>query len=169
MGTFTPRQPALPMSQPAALIATWFGVGLRRPASGTWGSLAALPFGALLMWVGGPALLLAATVVVFGLGCWAGDLYERADTGKDPGAVVIDEVAGQWLVLLAVPLSWPAYLLAFLLFRILDIAKPWPASWADSRVSGGLGIMLDDVLAAAWGLAALLLFNMFMGWPEFML
>jgi phosphatidylglycerophosphatase A len=158
------RRPALPLSDPATLIATWFGTGLLRPFPGTWGSIAALPFAALLAWLGGPTLLLAATVVVCGLGVWAGDRYEAAGKVKDPSAVVIDEVAGQWLVLLAAPVTWQGYLFGFVVFRIVDILKPWPASWADREVQGGLGIMLDDLLAAAYG--ALVMFATAWFWPE---
>ena len=68
---------------------------------------------------------------------------------------MIDEVAGQWLVLVAAPLDPLAYAVAFLLFRIFDIWKPWPVRWADCRVKGGLGIMLDDLLAAVYAVAAL--------------
>jgi len=68
----------------------------------------------------------------------------------DPGAIVIDEVAAQWLVLLPVPLDPLSYAVAFLLFRLFDIWKPWPVGWLDRRVHGGLGIMLDDLLAAVY-------------------
>jgi phosphatidylglycerophosphatase A len=71
--------------------------------------------------------------------------------------VVIDEVAAQWLVLAAAPPHLLAYAAGFVLFRIADIVKPWPASWADRAVHGGLGIMLDDILAAVYAVIALLL------------
>ncbi len=150
---------ALPLRHPACLLATWFGIGLLRPAPGTWGSLAALPLAWAIVYFGGPYALAAATAVVFALGCWAGGVYEKAGGGKDPGVVVIDEVAGQWLVLIAAPLDPVFYLAGFLLFRLCDITKPWPAGWADRRVDGGLGIMLDDVLAALYGLAAIAAFR----------
>ena len=153
-----PRTP-LPFSHPACLLATWFGAGLLRPAPGTWGSLAALPLAWVLVYFGGPYALVAATIVVFVLGCWAGDVYEKAGGGKDPGMVVIDEVAGQWLVLIAAPLDLWYYFAAFALFRLCDITKPWPASWVDRHVHGGLGIMLDDVLAALYGLGAIVAFR----------
>ncbi len=147
------RKPPLPLSHPACLLSTWFGAGLLRPASGTWGSAAALPFAWVFLWFGGPWLLLVAAGVVFAIGCWAADVYEKADGGKDPGAVVIDEVAGQWLVLVAAPLNPLAFFVGFFLFRLLDVLKPWPASWADKQVKGGFGIMLDDILAALYALA----------------
>lgn len=149
----------LPAWHPAFWLATWFGSGLLKPAPGTWGSLAALPFAWLFMWVGGIWLLLTAVVVVSLIGWWASDCYVRRRGGSDPGEVVIDEVAGQWLVLLAAPLDPWYYAAGFVLFRIVDIAKPWPARWADRSLHGGLGIMLDDILAAGYGLLALWLFR----------
>lgn len=74
----------------------------------------------------------------------------RLSNSHDPGPVVIDEVAGQWLTLALVPPDWLYYVLGFALFRLADIFKPWPASWADKKVDGGLGVMLDDVLAAVY-------------------
>ncbi len=150
---------ALPLSHPACLLATWFGSGLLRPAPGTWGSLAALPFAWIIAYFGGPIALATATVLVFALGCWAGGVYERAGGDKDPGVVVIDEVAGQWLVLIAAPLDPWYYFAGFVLFRICDIFKPWPANWADRKLSGGLGIMMDDILAALYGAAAIAAFR----------
>jgi phosphatidylglycerophosphatase A len=73
----------------------------------------------------------------------------------DPGAVVIDEVAGQWLTLTVAPLEPLAYLLGFVLFRIADVLKPWPASWLDRRVGGAFGVMIDDVAAAIYAGAVL--------------
>ena len=69
---------------------------------------------------------------------------------------MIDEIAGQWLVLMAAPLDPLAYALAFLLFRVFDTWKPWPARWADRHVKGGLGIVLDDLLAAVYAVLVLL-------------
>ena len=75
---------------------------------------------------------------------------------EDPSLVVIDEIAGQLLTLMAAPLTWQWYLASFVAFRIFDLAKPWPASWADREVPGGFGAMLDDMIAAAKiGLAAM--------------
>ncbi len=101
-----------------------------------------------------PGLAIAA-IVVFGLGWWAAGAVAKTSGVRDPGAVVIDEVAGQWLVLLAAPLDPLAWALAFLLFRIFDIWKPWPVRWVDQHVEGGFGIMLDDVLAAGYAVLAL--------------
>ena len=149
----------LPLTHPACLAATWFGVGFIRPGPGTWGALAALPLAWFIVQLGGPITLMAATLVVFALGCWASGVYERAGGTKDPGSVVIDEVVGQWLVLIAAPLEPHYYLAGFLLFRLCDIAKPWPVSWAERKVRGGFGIMLDDVVAALYGIAAIAVFR----------
>ena len=156
----TPRA-ALPLLHPASLLATWFGIGLLRPAPGSWGSLAALPCAWAIVYYGGPYALALATVVLFFLGCWVSGLYEQASGGKDPGVVVIDEVAGQWLVLIAAPLDPWYYLAGFLFFRLCAITKPWPANWAERRFSGGLGIMMDDFMAALYGFAAIAAFRIF--------
>lgn len=143
---------------PVSLLATWFGSGLLPKAPGTWGSLAALPFAWAIHHLAGPAGLALAAGAVFVLGVWAGGAYAARDGRADPGPVVIDEVAGQWLTLLPVAPDPLLYTAGFVLFRVADIAKPWPVSWADRRIGGGLGIMLDDVLAAVYAGAALFLF-----------
>lgn len=144
------RQPALPYFHPATLIATWFWSGLLRPASGTWGSLAALPFGIGIFWLGGPWLLGAATILAFVAGLWASDRYASAIQQSDPSDVVIDEVVGQWIAILPFALDPVAYGLAFFTFRFFDIVKPWPANWCDQRLKGALGIMADDVFAGLY-------------------
>ena len=151
----------LPLWHPAVLIATGLSTGLSPFAPGTCGSLAALPFawGVRSHW--GTAGIAVATVIVFIIGWWAAAAVAKASGTEDPGAIVIDEVAGQWLVLVPAPLDPLAYALAFMLFRIFDIWKPWPVGWADRHVKGGLGIMLDDLLAGVyavpllWGLLAI--------------
>lgn len=148
--------PFPPLRDPVVLLSTWFGAGRLPKAPGTWGSLAALPFAALLTWLGGWPTLLAATVAVFFVGWWAAGRYIALTGRDDPGEVVIDEVAGQWLVLLPAPPDPILYLAGFALFRLFDITKPWPAGWADRKVKGGLGVMLDDVLAAGYGLLIML-------------
>jgi phosphatidylglycerophosphatase A len=147
----------LPFRHPAVLLATWFGAGLLPIAPGSWGSLAALPFAWAIRDRAGPAGLAAAAALMFVAGWWASAAVVRASGRKDPGAVVVDEVAAQWLVLVPAPLDPFAYGLGFVLFRIADIVKPWPASWADREVPGGLGIMLDDALAALYALLVLMI------------
>jgi len=142
----------LRLSSPPVLIATGCGIGLLRPAPGTWASLAALPCGWLLDAAFGVPALLAAAALAFIVGCWASTRVAEASGIFDPGFVVIDEIAAQLLVLAAVPRDWRYYLAAFLLFRLFDIWKPFPVDWLDRHVKGGFGIMLDDVAAALYAL-----------------
>jgi phosphatidylglycerophosphatase A len=135
---------------PARFVATLGGAGLLRPGPGTWGSAVVLPLVLL-----GPlaCLVLAAAITV--AGAWAARQVLRDET-EDPGWFVADEGAGMLLALAALPAaSWLGVALAFALFRLLDIAKPWPVSWADDQ-GGALGVMLDDILAGAIAAAALL-------------
>lgn len=157
-GAATPlRRLGLPFRHPSVLIATWFGAGLSPWAPGTCGSLAALPVAWILVRAGGTSTLLAAAIVAFAAGWWASDVVTRASGVKDPASIVIDEVVGQWLTLASAPVDPLAYAAGFALFRIFDIVKPWPVSWADRAVPGGLGIMLDDILAAAYAAGSLAL------------
>lgn len=140
------------------LLALGFGSGLAPKAPGTFGTLVAIPFvvgfAALgLTWY--LAFLVAGTLLgVYICGKTAADVGEH-----DHGAIVWDEVIGYTLTMLLVPISIQSVLLGFLLFRFFDIVKPWPIRWCDQRVHGGLGIMLDDLLAAvpAWLILQLLL------------
>lgn len=150
------------------LIAIWFGAGLLRPAPGTWGSLAALPCAWLIAVLFGPAGLIVATALVFGLGWWATARETAGKDDHDPSEIVVDEVVGQWIALWPVAIGaanagvpllalWPGWLAAFLLFRLFDITKPGPVGWADRR-GDALGVMLDDVIAgvfSALGVVAL--------------
>jgi phosphatidylglycerophosphatase A len=124
---------------------------------GTWGSLAALPCAWAIRSLSGVAGLAIAAAIIFAVGCWAAATIAKASGIKDPGAIVIDEVAAQWLVLLPAPLDPLSYAAAFLLFRIFDIWKPWPVGLADRRVPGGLGVMLDDLLAAVYAVLVFLI------------
>jgi phosphatidylglycerophosphatase A len=138
-------------------VVTLGGVGRLPYAPGTWGSaIALLPAWAIHAKFGTIGLLIA-TAAVFALGCWASSAYIRATGREDPSEAVIDEVAGQWLVLVPAANELLPYLLGFVAFRALDILKPWPASWADRTVHGGIGVMLDDLLAAVYGCAAMAL------------
>ncbi len=137
------------------LITTFFYVGLLPKAPGTWGSLAALPFAVILHTLGGFPALLLATVIVFFIGWWATIAETRGKENHDPGEIVIDEVAGQWVTLLPasflfahhdLPLIWPALVAGFIFFRLFDIFKPWPVSWADRKTTA-FGVMFDDILA----------------------
>ncbi|MBO6948268.1 MAG: phosphatidylglycerophosphatase A [Rhodospirillales bacterium] len=146
-----------PLSDLRILLATWFGSGYAPKAPGTAGSLLALPFGWGIAHFGGQIWLGIATVIVTLIGVWVANAYMAQAGEHDPGPVVIDEVAGQWLAMLplAAAINWQIILIAFVLFRLFDIVKPWPISWADKNIKGGLGVMLDDVLAGAAAAAIL--------------
>ena len=159
-----PLRPGISPLHPAFVLSTWFGSGLMAKAPGTWGSLAP-PFRSLISRWGGPVMLLLAAGLCALIGWWAADVYVRRTGVDDPKEVVIDEVAGQWLVLAATPLDPLSFVLGFAVFRLLDIWKPWPASLADRAVGGGLGVMLDDLLAALYGAAALALFSLWWSLP----
>jgi phosphatidylglycerophosphatase A len=146
------RSLGLSFWHPAALLATGFGTGFLPISPGSWASLAALPAAWATTWLWGVPGLAAAAGLAFAIGWWAASIVAEASGTEDPGAIVIDEVAGQWLALVPAPLDPLAYALAFLLFRLFDIWKPWPAGWADRHVKGGLGIMLDDLLAAVYAI-----------------
>ncbi len=142
------------LTTPGVLLATWFGVGYLPKVPGTWGSAVAVPMAWVILTLAGLPALLVATAVVFGVGIWAANDYmDRSGVG-DPGPVVIDEVAGQWLVLTVVPLDWVWFVIGFALFRLFDIAKPWPINVMDHRIKGGLGVMIDDIGAAIYAAAA---------------
>jgi phosphatidylglycerophosphatase A len=130
-------------------------LGLAPVAPGTAGSLFGLLL-ALVAWQGGFAVYFAAvTLVVFG-GTWAVEVYERSKRTHDDSSIVIDEVAGMMICLAGWERATPAVAAtAFILFRILDILKPWPLSWIDKRVGGGVGVMADDIAAAVLCIAAL--------------
>ena len=134
------------MSTPVLFLAFGFGSGLAKKMPGTMGTLAAIPvylaFIEANFWV-----YSALTILVTVTGVWiCGDAAKRLGE-HDYGGIVWDEVAGFLITLWWVPFSWNALLFGFILFRIFDIVKPWPIKWIDQKVDGGLGIMLDDVLA----------------------
>jgi phosphatidylglycerophosphatase A len=138
------------LSHPAGWIATALGAGLAPKAPGTAGSLVALlPWWFLLRELAWPwyGLVLLAG---FALGVWACAVCDRRLGRHDQGALVWDEVIGMWITLIAAPPQWWWMWVGFGLFRLFDIWKPWPVSWADRRVHGGLGVMLDDVLAGIY-------------------
>lgn len=138
------------LTHPAGWIACGFGSGLSPWAPGTVGSLLALlPWWLWLRHLDWPGYLLVLAIA-FAVGTWAAS-WVIANTGiEDPSFVVWDEFLGQWLALLLAPAGWPWMLGAFALFRVFDIWKPWPVSWADRKLHGGFGAMLDDVLAGAY-------------------
>jgi phosphatidylglycerophosphatase A len=145
------------LAHPAGWIACGFGAGLSPVAPGTVGSaVALLPWFALRELAWAPYLLVVT--LAFALGVWASGIVIARLRIADPGAIVWDEFVGQWIALM--PLLWfPRnvgwMLVGFALFRLFDVWKPWPVSWADRALEGGFGVMFDDVLAGIY--AALVL------------
>lgn len=142
----------LPLWHPARVISTGGFVGHLPGPAGTWGSLVALVPAWFIRAEWGPVGLAVAAVLITLVGIWASQLYADAMDLKDPGSVVVDEFAGQWFTLVLVPNDLMLFALGFVLFRVLDILKPWPASWADRNLPGGFGIVIDDVIAGLMGL-----------------
>lgn len=135
-------------------FACGFGSGLSPIAPGTAGTVAAIPMAWVLKGLPLPAYLVIVVVaLVFGI--YACTTAGRMLGNKDPGVIVWDEIVGFWIAVAFVPMTWPWWLAAFFVFRLFDILKPWPVSWADRRLQGGLGIMLDDVIAGAYTAVAL--------------
>lgn len=149
----------LMLSHPAHQLSFGFGSGLVRPAPGTWGTLFAwLLFAVLDPWLtdGGWAAVITLT---FALGALAAERTGRALGRADHGAIVIDEIVAFWLVLWLLPPGIFTQAVAFVGFRLFDILKPPPIGWVDRRFKNGVGVMLDDLVAALYTLlvAALLL------------
>jgi len=135
------------VNRTAHAIATLGGAGYARYAPGTVASILALPFAWLIAWSGGRFALLLAGIVALAVGAWASELYVAHTKTFDPKECVIDELAGQWLACAFAPLSFTGFTLAFVLFRLFDIWKPWPVRQAE-HLHGGVGVMADDVVAA---------------------
>lgn len=150
-------------SSPWLWAATWFGSGLISPAPGTWGTIAAMPFGIFFLLTGGSPLLFVMILLVIPLGLWASREFHKATETHDCGAVVIDEVAGVWIALLPACFSFLSILSAFILFRIFDILKPWPISYLDSKLPGEWGVMADDLLAGIFAAAGVFAINVYSG------
>jgi phosphatidylglycerophosphatase A len=144
-------------------VATFFGAGLGKPGPGTWGSAAAVILWGAVGWGLHPTPQEMLILLCFGialsllLGIPAASIVARESSREDPGFVVIDEVAGQWITLLLCPLNWRSAAIAFVLFRLFDITKPFPIRRIEA-LPAGWGIVFDDVAAGlyAWGVASLL-------------
>ena len=137
------------MNQLALLVATFGYVGYFPIAPGTAGSLAALVLFALVRWVGMPAFELGTIVAVLVLGVWAANQTEHVLGRKDPGAIVIDEVLGMLMTLAFLPVSTAGVIAGFVLFRLFDVVKPYPAARLE-HLKGGPGVMLDDAVAGVY-------------------
>jgi phosphatidylglycerophosphatase A len=139
----------------AFLTATFFGIGTLGPAPGTWGSAVAVliwaAIASALSPAGQPLVLAAMAAIAIAIGIPAATHVARASGKKDPGFVVIDEVAGQWITLLFAPVTWKTLLAAFILFRGFDIVKPPPVRQLE-RLPEGSGIVVDDIAAGLYAL-----------------
>jgi len=147
------------LSNPIHFLALGFGSGLAPKAPGTFGTLAAVPLFLLVAPLSSPLyLLLLLLMSVAGIYI-CGKAAEDAGV-PDHGAIVWDEFVGFLITMFLIPISWQSLLVGFLLFRLFDIFKPWPISYLDKNCHGGLGIMLDDIVAgiAAWA-CMMLIFN----------
>ncbi|UUO23072.1 phosphatidylglycerophosphatase A [Colwellia sp. M166] len=136
---------------PVHFLALGFGSGLAPKAPGTFGTLAAVPLFLLLAPLSSPLYLLLLIVMSVAGIYICGKAAEDAGV-PDHGAIVWDEFVGFLITMFLIPISWQSILVGFLLFRLFDIFKPWPISYLDKNCHGGLGIMLDDIVAgiAAW-------------------
>ncbi|MDT8321942.1 MAG: phosphatidylglycerophosphatase A [Xanthomonadales bacterium] len=157
-----PRLRRAALGSPAGFLAFGFGAGLLRHAPGTVGTLVAVPF-AIPLKALPPGVFAAALALLFLLGVYLCDATSKRLGRHDPGGIVWDEMVGYWLTLAFVPVSWAWWLAAFALFRFFDIVKPWPIRSLERRIPGGLGIMLDDVLAAGYAMIVLALLTRILG------
>ncbi len=151
-----------PYGKAALILGTWFGSGLMPFASGTFGTLAAVPL-VVLSGIFSPLSNALVLMIMTLVAIWSSQVVHNLLNRVDPSEVVIDEVAGFLLTMLWIPLSWGTLTAGFLLFRLFDIWKPWPANVAE-RLHGGLGIVLDDLVAGLYanlGLRVMLVFVSF--------
>lgn len=142
------------MARLLMFLASGCGVGYLPWAPGTWGSLFALPLCFLLSRLEA-SLYWMVLLAIVALAIVAAGAAEKILDRKDPGVVVIDEVAGMLVTMIGAPPTLAAYGAGFLLFRFFDIVKPFPVRWADRHLNGGVGIVLDDLLAGVYALLCL--------------
>jgi phosphatidylglycerophosphatase A len=152
----------LVLSNPAHLAAVGFGSGLASKASGTFGTLAAIPFYYLLSFLS-IEVYIAIVFICSILGIWICHITSRDMGVHDHGAIVWDEFVGYWITMVMVPFSLQWVVVGFLLFRFFDILKPFPISWLDKNVTGGFGIMIDDIVAGLFAAGVLQLLIYFYG------
>jgi len=145
------------------LFLTFFYSGLSPKAPGTVGTVAGLVVGVLLLFVLPKGTLFTAALALFIVGVMETNKYEAKYETHDPKEIVIDEVVGIWIVLAMVPFDWISILLGFLFFRLYDIFKPSVIGRVDRKVKGGMGVMLDDVLAGFFaGITVLVVINAYL-------
>ena len=152
------------LKHPDALIGTWFGAGLAPVAPGTFGSAATFPLAVVVAIIAADIGLILAAILLTIVGYWAAETYVQATGDPDPKEIVIDEVAGQLLPLSIAPFDWLPWLAAFLLFRLFDIVKPWPCSYIDRNLHGGLGVMADDIAAGIYAAICLMALGYLGAW-----
>lgn len=140
------------IQHPAHIIALGFGSGLLRPAPGTWGTLPAIPIAWGLSILNQPWLWCVVIILLLVIGTWAAHVTGKNLSVTDHSGIVIDEIAAFVLVLFFVPMTPVMILVAFVLFRFFDIVKPPPISAIDQRMKNSIGVMLDDIIAAAYTL-----------------
>jgi phosphatidylglycerophosphatase A len=148
---------------PAHFIALGFGSGLSPVAPGTFGTLVAIPLALLLRTYTSDVEFVAAIVILFVVGAWASQLTGRNLGVPDHGAIVIDEIAAFLLVLFFAGTDWTRIAFAFLIFRLFDIVKPPPIRQLDAAMKNGIGVMLDDLLAAGYTLVVLAIWQRIFG------
>lgn len=139
---------------PIHWLAFGFGSGAIRKAPGTWGTLAAIPFYLLMADLAWPLYLGIVLAALFA-GIYICEKTANDLGVHDHGGIVWDEFVGLWITLFLLPSGWLWLLAGFILFRLFDILKPWPISWADKKLGGGFGIMVDDVIAGVFALIIL--------------
>lgn len=150
----TKRIPGLNLKNPVHLLAFGFGSGVAPKAPGTWGTLAAVPLFLLCQDLSLLAYL-GVTAVATLVGVWLCEVTARDLGVHDHPGIVWDEFVGYFITMIAAPSGWLWLVIGFVLFRLFDIIKPWPIHVIDNGVDGGLGIMLDDVLAGLMALGCL--------------
>ena len=134
----------------AVFVATCGYVGYAPLAPGTFGSAAGLAVFAAVRATGSTTVELATIAVLFAIGLWSGTIAEHHFGGVDPAPVVMDEVVGMLITLVFLPVNTTGAIVGFLVFRVLDVLKPWPSARFE-RLPGGLGVMADDGMAAIYG------------------
>lgn len=127
-------------------LATFFGIGYFPKSPGTAGTLATIPLVLLLSWAG-PLVYMSFVILLLPLAILAAQIYQEDNGGHDRQEIVIDEVIGFLIGMTWLPMTWNSILMGFLLFRVLDIFKPFPIGYLDKKVPGGLGVVIDDVVA----------------------
>jgi len=142
------------LKHPVHFVAFGFGSGLSPKAPGTVGTMAAIPFLYLMSLLTNIQYLIVLLVIIIA-GIWLCEQSSKMLGVHDHPGIVWDEFAGLFVTMIAVPFTWGTVVAGFILFRVFDILKPWPISWLDKKISGGLGIMLDDLVAGAFALAIL--------------